>query len=83
MKSVNVEVVKNAQESPTNLIRRFTKRVQGAGVLMRVRSLRYSQRPVSKFKRKKKALAIITKKALIEQMDKIGKPMIFKKKGRR
>jgi len=83
MKSVNVEVMKNAGESPTNLIRRFTKRVQGSGVLMRVRSLRYSQRPVSKFARKKKALAVITKKAHIEQMDKIGKPVIFKKKGRR
>ncbi|MDO8492647.1 MAG: 30S ribosomal protein S21 [bacterium] len=83
MKNVNVEVVKNANESPTNLIRRFTKRVQGAGVLMRVRGIRYNQRPVSKFKRKKKALAVIAKKVLIEHLDKIGKPMIFKKKGRR
>ena len=35
---------KNPNENTTSLIRRFTKRVQGAGILRRVRSLRYSER---------------------------------------
>lgn len=83
MTSVNVEVAKNANESATNLIRRFTKRVQGSGVLPRVRSIRYSARPVSKFARKKRALAILDKKAVYEEMARLGKPLPEKKRGRR
>lgn len=82
MTSVNVEVVKNSNESATNLIRRFQKRVQGAGVLMRVRGIRYSGRPENKTTRKKRALAILAKKEKYEEAAKIGKPITTKKKRR-
>ena len=45
---------KNNNENMTNLIRRFTKRVQGSGVLKRVRSIRYSERSLSKFTKRKR-----------------------------
>ena len=35
--ATNAEVSKNDNESAINLIRRFSKRVQGAGVIPRVR----------------------------------------------
>jgi ribosomal protein S21 len=82
MTNVNVEVVKNSSESATNLIRRFQKRVQGAGILMRVRGIRYSERPDNKSTRKKRALAILAKKIKFEEAAKIGKPIITKKKRR-
>ena len=42
--SVNVEVQKTGSESSLSLLRRFSKRVQGSGVLNRVRRLRYKTR---------------------------------------
>jgi len=83
MTNTNVEVVKNSNESGTNLLRRFQKRVQGAGILPRVRSIRYAERPVNKFTRKKRALAVIAKRDKYEEMAKLGKPLPARKKGRR
>ena len=70
---VNVEVSKNNNENAVNLIRRFTKRVQGSGVLKRVRSIRYSQRPLSKFTQKKKALKKMTRVKEITRLKKLGR----------
>ena len=53
MSIVTAEVKKNNNESAISLIRRFTKRVQGAGTIRRVRSLRWAQRSPSKYKMKK------------------------------
>ena len=53
---INVQVEKGAQENSLSILRRFTKRVQGAGILSRVRSIRYYDRNMSAGTRKKKAL---------------------------
>lgn len=71
--NVNVEVLRNANETTASLIRRFTKRVQGSGVLPRVRKLRYSSRPTSKFTKKKKALKRIIKSEERSLLEKLGK----------
>ncbi|MEN9921837.1 MAG: hypothetical protein RL097_113, partial [Candidatus Parcubacteria bacterium] len=42
--ATNVEVEKNNNESSANVIRRFTKRVQGAGIVPKVRGGRYYTR---------------------------------------
>lgn len=83
MTSINVEVEKNMNENAMGLIRRFTKRVQGAGILTRVRSIRYSARNKSHFVRKKKALAVLAKKVIYEEANKLGKVIEKKKKFRR
>jgi ribosomal protein S21 len=70
---INVEVVKNNNENNTNLIRRFTKKVQGSGVLPRVRGIRYSSRKPSKYVKKKKTIKVLKKKATINEMIKLGK----------
>lgn len=71
--SVNVEVNKNNNESPVNLIRRFTKRVKGSGILPRLRSTVYHKKPESGFKKKRHTLKAIEKRAEIEHLKKLGK----------
>ena len=80
MSNTNVEVIKNNNENSTNLVRRFTKRVQGSGILKRVRSIRYAQRDFSKYVNKKQALKRIRKTKEIEKLKKLGK---FVEKARR
>ena len=63
---INTEVIKAGNENSLNLIRRFTKRVQGSGVLPRVRSIRYATRKPSSYVKKKKTLnnKLIAKKTM-------------------
>jgi ribosomal protein S21 len=71
--AVNVEVTKTGAESGTNLIRRFSKRVQGAGIVPRVRGIRYFSRPQSKTSRKKHALRKIARRETVLELIKQGK----------
>ncbi|MBI3634532.1 MAG: hypothetical protein HY228_02845 [Candidatus Yonathbacteria bacterium] len=83
MPKVIVEVKKNDNENAVSLIRRFTKRVQGAGVLRRVRSLRWAERKPSPFKVKKSALVVLAKRKEYELLKKLGKlPQEKKRAGR-
>lgn len=70
---INVEVTKSANENNLGIIRRFTKKVQGSGILPKVRSKRYSQRVLSFYKVKKNTLKSIKKKAEIMELIKMGK----------
>ena len=70
---VNIEVVKGAHENNLSVLRRFTKRVQGAGVLPRVRSKRYTLRVPSKNTRRAKTVAHLAKKAVTAELVKLGK----------
>ena len=70
---VNIEVIKGDSENNLSVLRRFTKRVQAAGVLPRVRSKRYSQRFPSKNTQRAKTVAYIQKKAITAELIKLGK----------
>lgn len=70
---INVEVVKGANENNLSVLRRFTKRVQGAGVLPRVRSKRYTQRVPSRNTRQAKTISYIKKKETTAELVKLGK----------
>ena len=54
--ATNVEVVKSGNDNNLGLIRKFTKRVQGSGILSRLRGRRYSVRKLSPYVKKKKTL---------------------------
>ncbi|MFA6340846.1 MAG: hypothetical protein WCX27_01205 [Candidatus Paceibacterota bacterium] len=71
--AINIEIEKNPSESNASMLRRFTKKVQGSGILPRVRSIRYSTRKLSSYKTKVKRLSSISKKAKIEELIKMGK----------
>jgi ribosomal protein S21 len=70
---INVEVTKNNNENALGILRRFTKRVQGSGVLPRVRSIRYETRTLSAYKTKMKTLTSLKKRANIAELIKLGK----------
>ncbi len=69
----NVEVSRNANENNLSVLRRFTKRVQGSGVLPRVRGIRYAERVLSPYKTKMKTLKAIKRKAEVMELIKMGK----------
>ncbi len=71
--SVNAEVLKTGNENNINLIRRFTKKVQGSGVLPRVRSIRYSSRKLSPYVRQKKTLKVLKRREEVTELIKMGK----------
>ncbi|HEY0221108.1 MAG TPA: hypothetical protein VGC58_02700 [Candidatus Paceibacterota bacterium] len=75
----NVEVVKSNNENNVNLIRRFTKRVQGSGVLPRVRSIRYSGRKMSEYVKKKKTLKVLKRREEVTELIRLGKMVEFTK----
>lgn len=47
---------KDAKESPENLIRRFTRRVQQSGVLAQAKSEQNFEKPISKRQRRERAI---------------------------
>jgi len=70
---INIEVTKGPSENNLSVLRRFQKRVQGAGVLNRVRNRRYSERIKSENVRKAKTLAYLKKKEVTAELIKLGK----------
>ena len=71
--TLNVQVEKNTNESSANVIRRFTKRMQGSGVVPRMRSERYFARDKSSNVRREARLKKLSKKATYEKLLKLGK----------
>ncbi|HEY4503638.1 MAG TPA: hypothetical protein VJJ28_00815 [Candidatus Paceibacterota bacterium] len=70
---INVEITRGGTENGLGILRRFTKKVQGAGILPRVRSIRYNQRTLSPYKTKMKTLKSLKRKAEIQELIKLGK----------
>lgn len=70
---INVEVSKNATESTANLIRRFTKRMQGAGIVQKMRGRRYFKRIKSRNFRRGERLVKLGRKEAHEELVRLGK----------
>ena len=79
--ATNVQVEKNNNESSANVIRRFTKRMQGAGIVPKVRGGRYFTRIKSRNVQKMARLEKLEKKEVYEKQVKLGKIQEFR--GRR
>ena len=79
--ATNVQVEKNTNESSANVIRRFTKRMQGSGIIPRMRGERYFSREKSPNVRKQARLKKLAKKAEYERLLKLGK--VQERTGRR
>jgi len=71
--ATNVQVSKNQNESSANVIRRFTKRMQGSGVISRMRKIRYHSRIKSDNVRRDARLKKLVKKDVYEKALKLGK----------
>ena len=68
-----VQVQKNDNESTGSLVRRFTRRIQRSGFLLRVRSKRFYEPKKSDFAKKKEALQRVAWIKDIEKQRKLGK----------
>lgn len=80
--ATNVEVEKNNNESSANVIRRFTKRVQGAGIVPKVRGGRYFSRTKSRNVQRTAKLKKLQKREAYEKLVKLGKVQEFRRRRR-
>ena len=71
--SINAEVTKSGSESTLSTIRKFSRRVQGTGLVRTVRGNRYHIRDASKIVKKKRALKLLKRRADFKQQVKEGK----------
>ncbi len=71
--AINIEVIKNQNESTSNLVRRFTKRLQNAGIIPKVRNGRYYERIKSKNSDRKAKLRSLKRKEIYDENVKLGK----------
>lgn len=69
---INVSVAKTGSENTMSLVRRFSKRVLGAGIIRRVKDNRYRQRTLSASKRRLGALRRIAKKEKTAELERLG-----------
>lgn len=81
--ATNVEVEKKKNENNISLLKRFSRRVQGAGILPKVRSLRYDKRTPSENVRKAKKLEALKRKENVEELIKLGKVSQLRSRRRR
>ena len=71
--SIQAEVTKSGTENPLSTIRKFSRRVQGAGLIKTMRARRYYARAISKTVKKKHALKLIKRRSDYRQLVKEGK----------
>lgn len=71
--SINAEVQKSGNESTLSTIRKFSRRVQGTGIVKAVRGGRYFARAASKTVKKKRALKLLKRHEEYRRMVKEGK----------
>jgi small subunit ribosomal protein S21 len=81
--SVLVEVKKKDNESFDSLLRRFNRKIQQSGVLIRARRIRFFEAPKSRNLQKVAARRRSQIKAEKEELKKMGKPLAPKRYGRR
>lgn len=73
--AINVEITKNNNENAASVLRRFVKKVRGAGFLQEVRNRRYFARDASKLRRKQSALTRLERSGKYAEMIKMGVPI--------
>jgi ribosomal protein S21 len=71
--AVNAEVQKSGSENVLSTIRKFSRRVQGTGLVKTARGQRYFERQKSKTVQKKRALKMLKRRADYQKAVKDGK----------
>lgn len=80
---INAEVTRNPNENALGVIRRFTRKVQGSGIIQRKRSLRFASRTLSHYKTKMKTIKGIKRREEMAQLIKLGKAPVKPVRGGR
>ncbi|PCI30816.1 hypothetical protein COB52_01085 [Candidatus Kaiserbacteria bacterium] len=71
--ATNIEIEKTGNENTGAVLRKFTQRMRSAGIVQKMRKIRYTARPLSDSTRRGKALRKIRRKSEFEQLIKDGK----------
>ncbi|MDR3571575.1 MAG: hypothetical protein P4L81_05295 [Candidatus Pacebacteria bacterium] len=71
--AINAEVQKSGSENVLSTIRKFSRRVQGTGLVKNARANRYFERQKSKTVQKKRALKMLKRRADYQKAVKDGK----------
>ena len=69
----HIHLVKKEKENSMAILKRFSQKVRSAGIIPRVKSLRYNDRQPSDLVRKQKALRKIENEAVRVRQRKLGK----------
>jgi ribosomal protein S21 len=73
MSMINVEIKKTGHENAMSLIRRFSRKMQEAGIIPKVKGNRYNERDISKLAQKNMALRKMARRIEVERLKKLGK----------
>lgn len=73
MPMTNIELKKNPNENAMSVIRRFTRKMQESGVIIKVKGQRYAERPMSKLAEKNMMLKRLIRRTEVERLKKLGK----------
>ncbi len=73
MPTTNIELKKNPNENGLSLIRRFSRKMQEAQIIPKVKGNRYAVRATSKLGQKNMRLKSLTRRAEVERLKKLGK----------
>lgn len=68
-----VHVEKTQNENNASVLRRFTRKMQSTGILMKLRKHRYNERPLSPATKKHKTLTRLARSAHWNELYKLGK----------
>ena len=71
--ATNIQVEKTGTENTSAVLRKFTQRMRSAGIVQKMRKIRYRSRPVSKNMQRATALRKIQRRGDFEQLIKEGK----------
>lgn len=73
MSMTNVEIKRNGTENALGIIRRFSRKMQESGIIPKVKSERYSVRPLSKLAEKNMKIKRLARRVEVEKLKKLGK----------
>jgi ribosomal protein S21 len=73
MPTTNVEIKRNLHENGISLVRRFSRKMQEAGIIPKVKSIRYATRTTSKLAQKNMRIRSLIRRTEVERLKKLGK----------
>lgn len=71
--AINIQITKQGTENTASILRKFSFKVRGSGILMKARKEMVRSKPVSRNMKKYAALKRLAKKATVEKMIKEGR----------
>ncbi|MDB5188944.1 MAG: hypothetical protein JWM92_542 [Candidatus Nomurabacteria bacterium] len=73
MPVTNIEIKRNATENALGVIRRFSRKMQESGIILKVKGQRYAVRPMSKLAEKNMKVRRLARRVEVEKLKKLGK----------